>query len=67
MDKLNVISAKCIACGKCYLSYPKVFDCDDEAIAFVKESSTPSDHTASIKAIYECPTRAIELIEHQKL
>lgn len=64
MKKLNVIPAQCIACGKCYLNYPKVFDCTDDGIAFVKGHSTQADMAASIQAIYECPTRAIVLTEY---
>ena len=36
MSKLIVQSEKCIACGKCYLNFPQVFDCEDDGIAFVR-------------------------------
>lgn len=63
MSNLKVIPAQCIACGKCYLNYPNVFDCTDDGIAFVKKESTAADRKNSINAIYECPTRAIVLDE----
>lgn len=59
MKQLTVISDKCIACGKCYLNFPEVFDCSDEGIAFVKKESSPQQQAESERAVYDCPTRAI--------
>ncbi|WP_318752943.1 ferredoxin [Globicatella sp. PHS-GS-PNBC-21-1553] len=39
MTQLYVIPEKCIACGKCFLNFPEVFDCNDEGIAFVKKKA----------------------------
>ena len=39
MTQLYVIPEKCIACGKCFLNFPEVFDCNDEGIAFVKKEA----------------------------
>lgn len=64
MKKIRVIPEKCIACGKCYLNYPNTFDCSDDGIAFVKKNCTIADISASLPAMYECPTRAIVLDEH---
>ncbi|WP_124057436.1 ferredoxin [Vaginisenegalia massiliensis] len=50
---------KCIACGKCYLNFPQVFDCDDEGIAYVKAEANQKQILTSQDAIYQCPTRAI--------
>ncbi|MDO4432085.1 MAG: ferredoxin [Aerococcaceae bacterium] len=61
MKKLSIISEKCIACGKCYLNYPDVFDCDDDGIAFALDEATPEQVDAGTRAIYECPTKAIQL------
>ncbi|MGO4936905.1 ferredoxin [Fundicoccus sp. Sow4_H7] len=61
--KLFVKSEKCIACGRCYLNYPDLFDTNDEGIAFVKESANEKDHISSRNAVFECPTRAIQMIE----
>lgn len=61
MKQLKIISEKCIACGKCYLNFPEVFDCTDDGIAFIKENSSPSQHANSERAIFDCPTRAITL------
>lgn len=60
--KLSVNQEKCIACGKCYLNYPDVFDCNDEGIAHVIKKSSPQQQAESERAIYECPTRAIEVL-----
>ena len=43
MSKLIIQSERCIACGKCYLNYPQVFDCEDDGIAFVQEDATEQD------------------------
>ncbi|MCW6667272.1 ferredoxin [Aerococcaceae bacterium NML190938] len=63
MKKLTVHPEKCIACGKCYLNFPDVFDCDDSGIAFVLEESTPAQQEEGVRAMYECPTKAIQLEE----
>lgn len=63
MKKLVVLPEKCIACGKCYLNFPDVFDCDDSGIAFVQEESTPAQQEASVRAMYACPTKAIQFEE----
>lgn len=60
MTQLEVISEKCIACGKCYLNFPQVFDCTDEGIAFVKKESSPEEQKSSERAIHDCPTKAIK-------
>lgn len=67
MKHLHVISEKCIACGKCYLNFPEVFDCTDEGIAFVIKESPPSQQRESERAIYDCPTRAITQIDFDEL
>ncbi|UUX34543.1 ferredoxin [Fundicoccus culcitae] len=61
--KFFVKTEKCIACGRCYLNYPDIFDSTDEGIAFVKETANEKDHTASRNVVYECPTRAIQMVE----
>ncbi|MFK8242258.1 MULTISPECIES: ferredoxin [unclassified Facklamia] len=60
MKKLQILPEKCIACGKCYLNFPDVFDCSDDGVAFVIEKSTPSQQAESERAIYGCPTKAIK-------
>lgn len=65
MNQLKVIPEKCIACGLCYLHYPEVFDCTDEGIAFVKKESTTRQRDESTPAVFQCPTRAIEIVDHQ--
>ncbi|MGO4927593.1 ferredoxin [Fundicoccus sp. Sow4_D5] len=65
MNKLHIIPEKCIACGLCYLHYPEVFDCNDEGIAFIKKESTTRQQDESTPAVYRCPTRAIEIVDHQ--
>ena len=52
MSKLIVQSEKCIACGKCYLNFPQVFDCATEQAQLLARS-----------AIFDCPTRAIEEVD----
>ena len=64
MNKLNIIPEKCIACGLCYLNYPEVFDCNDDGIAFVKKESTDRQQDDSTPAVFQCPTRAIEIVGH---
>lgn len=63
MKYLKIKSEKCIACGKCYLNFPEVFDCSDDGIAFVQEEISQEQIKDAQRAIYECPTRAIELSE----
>ena len=63
MPKMTIQSEKCIACWKCYLNFPEVFDCDDSGIAFTIPESTLEQHAQSMRAIYECPTKAIQLEE----
>lgn len=63
MKYLKIKSEKCIACGKCYLNFPEVFDCSDDGIAFVQEKASPEQLKAAQRAVYDCPTRAIELSE----
>lgn len=63
MNKLTVLSEKCIACGKCYLNYPEVFDCDDEGIAFVQTDASEQQQSVADKARFACPTKAIRYIE----
>lgn len=63
MPKLTVLSEKCIACGKCYLNYPEVFDCDDEGIAFVQPEASEQQQLAADKARFACPTKAIQRID----
>lgn len=63
MKKLDVLPEKCIACGKCYLNYPEVFDCDDSGIAFVIDDSKQEETTRATRAVYECPTKAIRIVE----
>ena len=60
MTQLYVIPEKCIACGKCFLNFPEVFDCNDEGIAFVKKESSPQQQAESERAIHDCPTKAIQ-------
>ena len=64
MSKLIIQSERCIACGKCYLNYPQVFDCEDDGIAFVQEDATEQDQKIARSAIFDCPTRAIEEVDH---
>ena len=59
MSKLSIQPEKCIACGKCYLNFPEVFDCDDEGIAFVQPDVSDELIAKAERAIYECPTKAI--------
>lgn len=66
MNRLHVNPEKCIACGKCYLNYPKVFDCDDEGIAFIIKNSSPQEQLESERAIFDCPTRAIERLDQEQ-
>ena len=63
MSKLIVQSEKCIACGKCYLNFPQVFDCEDDGIAFVQEDATEQAQLLARSAIFYCPTRAIEEVD----
>lgn len=63
MSKLIVQSEKCIACGKCYLNFPQVFDCEDDGIAFVQEDATEQAQFLARSAIFDCPTRAIEEVD----
>lgn len=63
MKKLRVIPEKCIACGRCYLNFPQVFDCNDEGIAFVLPETSPLEHQKAKTAPYNCPTRAIIIEE----
>ncbi|MBD3948234.1 ferredoxin [Tuanshanicoccus lijuaniae] len=63
MKKLHVLPEKCIACGKCYLNYPKVFDCTDDGVAFVIQKSSLSQQEESERAIYDCPTKAIKWLD----
>ena len=63
MSKLIVQSEKCIACGKCYLNFPQVFDCEDDGIAFVQEDATEQAQVLARSAIFACPTRAIEEVD----
>ena len=63
MEKLKVLPEKCIACGKCYLNFPEVFDCHDDGIAFVLPDSTAKEQSAAQKAMFQCPTQAIQLVE----
>ena len=60
MTQLHVIPEKCIACGKCFLNFPEVFDCNDEGIAFVKKESSPQQQAESERAIHDCPTKAMK-------
>lgn len=60
MKQLTVISEKCIACGKCYLNFPEVFDCHDDGIAYVQKESSSLTQKASERAIHDCPTKAIQ-------
>ena len=63
MSKLIVQSEKCIACGKCYLNFPQVFDCEDDGIAFVQEDATEQAQVLARSAIFDCPTREIEEVD----
>lgn len=64
MSKLYVKSQKCIVCGKCYLNYPEIFDCDDEGIAYVKQQ--PASNIQRHPAMFECPTKAIQYDDSQQ-
>ena len=66
MKKLTVSSEKCIACGKCYLNFPEVFDCHDDGIAFVLPNSTEQQQENATQAIYQCPTKAIQSTEQSE-
>lgn len=59
MKKLKVLPEKCIACGRCYLNFPQVFDCDDDGIAFIIPQARQEHHEEAKTAPYNCPTRAI--------
>ena len=52
----------CQGHSRCALSYPEVFDVDDDAKAFVRVDSVPPEWKDRIlMAIANCPERAISL------
>ena len=53
MSKLIFQSEKCIACGKCYLNFPQVFDCEDDGIAFVQEDATEQAQLLARSPIFD--------------
>ena len=62
--KVNIIEEKCIACGLCYNEYGKVFGSKDDGIAYVLESTVPTDLEDEARdGISICPTDAIEEIK----
>lgn len=50
----------CNGHGRCYMTAPEVFDCDDEGLpVVVGEATTPEELTALQRAVSNCPEQAI--------
>ena len=65
--KIKIIPEKCIACGLCHSYAPSVFDYHDNGIIKFYDNNSDleeifSNESETLKAIKECPTRAIEQI-----
>ncbi|WP_020661472.1 ferredoxin [Amycolatopsis benzoatilytica] len=57
----------CKGHGRCYLTAPELFDCDDEGFAIVADEATTAEQIAELdRAASNCPEQAITAAYHGK-
>ena len=64
MISIKVTQATCNGYGNCVLAPPDVFDLGDDGLVVLKRETVDDDQLAAVRrAVYDCPTDSIELIE----
>ncbi len=62
--KLAIETDKCCGAGQCVLAAPRVFDQDDDGIAFLLDAEPGDAERAEVEeAIVSCPTGAIASLD----
>ena len=58
--KVNVDSEACKGHGRCYMTAPELFDCDDDGFPVVLGDATTDQQVADLgRAVNNCPEQAV--------